>query len=200
MNHIQVTYLMLLKNLILLLFLIQSVPTYAAQFRLLIGPKIETASSTESSISNTNPFSLIFEYDSRVYKKYFMSFGTSGEFDINNMSSSGFSLYGSIRYYFKGDPSLISSTGKDIKVYFVEPVSYFVGLGFFQKNISFDSGALNVRDIKENVGGLVFSGGGNYSLSNKYFLSGYLQYLLGGVGAEIDYNSIEGYLGLGLRL
>lgn len=171
----------------------------ANQFRLLAGPKSETASSTTSSISNTNPLSLILEYDSRIYSKYYISIGASGEFDLANMSSTGFGLFGSVRYYLKGDPSLISSAGNDIQVSFVEPVSYFIGLGFFQKSIAFDSGDRNVEDITEDVGGLIFSGGGNYSLTKRYYLTGYAQYLLGGSGSKIDYTSIEAYAGVGLR-
>ncbi len=200
MNYLKMISIMLRSLLFCSFFLVSiASKSYAVQFRLMLGPKVETASSSESSISNTNPISLIFEYDSRIYKKYFISIGASGEFDLGNMSSTGFGLYGSLRYYIKGDPSLISSAGKDIQVSFVEPISYFIGLGFFQKNISFDSGDPAVRDIKEDVGGLIFSGGGNYSLSKRYYLAGYLQYLFGGAGSSIEYTSIEGYGGIGMR-
>jgi len=189
---------MLHKYLYFLLLLTFTQSVEASQFRLLVGPRVETASETSSSISNTNPFNLILEYDMRVHSRYYFSVGASGEFDLATTSSKGFGLFGSVRYYLKGDPSLIESSGKDIKFNFVEPISYFVGLGFFHKNINFEDGA-KIRRIEGDVGGLIFSGGGNYSISKRYYIAGLLQFLLGGSGSKTEYTSIEAYVGLGLR-
>jgi len=125
--------------------------------------------------------------------------GASGEFDFANTSSTGFGLFGSLRYYIKGDPSLISSTGNDIKLSFVEPWSYFLGVGFFHKNITFESDDRFVRRIEGDIGGLILSAGANFSISKKYYLAAYIQYLIGGAGSVIDYTSVESYFGLGLR-
>ena len=171
---------------------------YASQIRVLAGPKVESISKLTQTRSRSNPTALIVEFDTKMYQNLFLSIGASGEFDIGTQSSNGFALYGSARYYFKGNPDLIKSAGNDIKMQLVEPWSYFAGLGLFQKSIRF-SDSNDLRDINEDVGGLVVSGGGNYSLTEHYFLSGYLAYLLSGPGTDLDYSSVELYLGVGVR-
>lgn len=184
----------------LIIFLISTlvVKVEASQIRVLLGPKVESVTKPTQSRSRSNPSALILEFDTKIYENIFLSIGTSGEFDIGTLSSNGFALYGSARYYLKGNPDLKKSTGNDIKLQLVEPLSYFVGLGLFQKSITFNSEA-DLKDIKEDVGGLVLSAGGNYSLTNRYFLSGYLAYLVSGPGTTLDYSSFELYFGAGLR-
>lgn len=183
------------RNSVLLLLTIQliCIDCFAGQIGVYLGPKFETLETALSKKSRSNLVSFLGEYNFKLYSKFHLSAGITGELEIDGLTSQGFGLYASTRYYFKGHPNLITTEGEFSKLVIVQPQAFFVGFGFFQKSIEFEG----IGD--EDLGGPFISGGYHYSISERYFLSAIGQYLISGSGTNKDYTSIEIYGGLGMR-
>lgn len=161
------------------------------------GPKFENLTEIQAKKTRSNPLSILTEAGFRVKKDIYLAVAFSGEFNISTMSTTGFTLMAFGKYYIKGSPDLVRSSGKDIKLTLSSPYTLFTGLGLFQKNVEFEQ--VNGVDIEHDLGGVSFVFGGSYDLSERYYVNGQALYTLSGMGTKVEYNSMEAYVGIGVR-
>lgn len=172
----------------------------ATQVRFLSGTKSQSFNTSSQEQIGSSPLGLLALLDVEIMKKTYFSLGTSFELSTETFSTSGFSLYGGLNYYFYGDPkALVSSDHMETSMELYRKHSFYGTLGIFQKEIKLrDPETQNVDD--ESLGGLLLGFGANYNLSSKMYLNAHLQYLSSGSGTSEEYSSFELYVGVGLRI
>jgi hypothetical protein len=171
----------------------------ATQLRFLTGTKSQTFNTSAQEQVGTSPLGLLVLADFSLTQKVYLSFGSSFELSTASFSTSGFSLYGSALYYFRGRPNAVVTTdGTETYMELYQKYSFYGGIGIFQKEIRLRNSDTDQTD-DESLGGLLISLGGNCNLNPKFYLNGHIQLLNSGrVGRE--FNSTEFYFGLGLRI
>ncbi len=171
----------------------------AAYVSALLGPKMETyTQSNQSERARTNPVSLFLDLGVKLRPDWYLSIGASGEFDVGDFATTGFTLTAFVKYFIIGVPDLVAASGKDARVQLALPYTVFAGMGLFQKNVKFDDNP-ELLHVDTSLGGLGIVAGGSYNLSQKYFVVSQAQYLVSGLSSDTKYNSIEIYGGLGFR-
>lgn len=192
---------MQLKSLLVVLFLVFNTPytAEASYISVFLGPKSETYTDAgQSRRSRVNPASLLLEWGVKVKDSWYLAVGATGEVSLDDFSSRGFGINFTVKKYFLGKPSLIEQNGIGSRLTLMEPYGFFVGAGFFHKNLRFSDASLSDLDV--NVGGPLAAFGGHYNLSKRYFINSQAQFLISGIGDGDQYISYELYAGIGFRL
>lgn len=170
----------------------------AAFLSILLGPRLESYSQkNQSERSRTSPMSVFMELGVKIRPNWYLAVGTSGEFDVGEFATTGFTLTAFAKYFFIGVPELVSTVGKDARLQLALPYTVFAGLGLFQKNVKFNS--TTQLNVDENLGGLGLSFGGSYNITKKYFIISQVNYLISGLSSDTTYTSAEVYGGMGFR-
>lgn len=167
--------------------------------RFVTGTKSQTYNTSAQEQLGTSPLGLLVMVDFEMVQKIYFSMGTSFELSTESYSTSGFTLYGSVLYYFYGEPRAVVTEDVDTSMELYQKYSVYGGLGIFQKEIKVRNPETESTD-DESLGGLILTLGANYNLSPKLFFNGQIQALNSGLGTEAEYSSFELYLGLGLRI
>lgn len=164
-----------------------------------LGPKTETYTEVgQTRRSRSNPLGVSLEWGQRLRPMWYTSVGVSGEFSLDDFSSRGFGVAFQIKRFFMGSPSYTEQKTTRGKISLTEPYGFFIGGGFFNKNVRFKDDQL--RDLDLNLGGPAVSFGGNYNWNENFFLTGQFQFMLSGIGSDETYQSYDLYFGIGLRL
>lgn len=186
-------------KLVLVLFLTTASTAEASFLSVYLGPKSETYTEEgQTQRSRVNPASLLLEWGVKVRTSWYFSVGATGEVSFDDFTSRGFGVNFSVKRYFFGNPSLIEQSGIGSKISLVEPYGFFVGAGFFHKNVRFSSQELGDLDL--NLGGPLVVFGGHYNISRRCFINSQIQVSISGIGSDESYRSFDFYGGIGLRL
>ncbi|MGH1468441.1 MAG: hypothetical protein ACRBBP_06140 [Bdellovibrionales bacterium] len=170
----------------------------AAYVTALLGPKAESYTSPLAKRSRSNPISLFLSLDFKLKPSWYLSLGASGEFDLGDVATTGFTLAAFVKYFVIGSPDLVSTSGKDARIQLALPYSIFTGVGLFQKDVKFANDR-TLENVDTSLGGLGLVVGGTYNLNQKYFLVSQAQYLASGLSSTTTYTSMEFYGGAGFR-
>lgn len=171
----------------------------ATQARFLTGTKSQTFNTSAQEQLGTSPLGLLAMVDFGLAQTIYFSMGTSFELSTESYSTSGFTLYGSLLYYFYGDPKAVVSTDTETSLELYQKYSVYGGFGIFQKEIRLRNSETDTTD-DESLGGIMLSFGVNYNLNPKMFFNAHVQALNSGLGTDSEYSSFEFYAGLGLRI
>lgn len=172
----------------------------ATMARFLTGTKSQTYNTSSQEQIGSSPLGLLALIDVEMLKGMYFSFGTSFELSTDSFSTSGFSLYGGLNYYFYGNPkALMVSDSHETSMELYQKYSVYGTFGIFQKEIKLRNPEVDIVN-DESLGGIMLGGGVNYNLNSKMYVNGQLQYLSSGMGTSEEYSSVEMYIGLGLRI